>query len=311
MNSNQGKQKLFVIYQITNLLDNRIYVGAHCTYNINDKYMGSSKYLKKDLKELGKQNFRKEILHIFDNKEDMIKMETEIVNKEFCHRIDTYNRMVGGISDYCWNMVTIIDKQNNIFNVYKDDPRYLSGELKSLNKGKINVKDKEGKIFWIEKDDPRYLSGELKSRALGMVPVKDINNNFLYVSTDDPKYLSGELIHVYKGTKRTDKEKEQISKSSLNKKKSDEHINNMKKKKSKEHIINMAKSKEKKFYIYDLDGNFLSEEISIKKYAEKININHAQISNVLNGKRKQTNKLRFFFTYQGNKIEKYENKRQN
>ena len=37
MNSNLDKRKYFIIYQITNLIDDKIYVGAHATYNVNDK----------------------------------------------------------------------------------------------------------------------------------------------------------------------------------------------------------------------------------------------------------------------------------
>ena len=136
MNSNLGKEKFFVVYQITNLIDGKIYVGAHITYNVNDKYMGSSKYLKKDIKELGLHNFKKEILHVFDNKDDMNKKEAEIVNREFCHRSDTYNQVVGGMFKFAWvDLVCVKDKDGNRFVVYCDDPRYISGELVHRLKG--------------------------------------------------------------------------------------------------------------------------------------------------------------------------------
>lgn len=174
MNSNEGKQKFFVVYQITNLIDGKIYVGAHVTHNVNDKYMGSSKYLKKDIKELGRHNFKKEILHVFDNKEDMINKEAEIVDREFCHRPDTYNRMIGGISDWSvLNMVSVKDQQGNNMLIYRDDPRWLSGEVvgvmkgKSSGKGKTMVKDRYDNHYRVDVDDPRYLSGELVSLSKG------------------------------------------------------------------------------------------------------------------------------------------------
>lgn len=143
MNSNEGKQKFFIIYQITNLLNNKIYVGCHITYNVNDRYMGSSKYLKKDMKECGRHNFKKNILHIFDSKEDMMKKEAEIVNRDFCHRLDTYNRMIGGINEYTTeDMVTVINPEGGFMNVYKDDPRWLSGELKGSTTGGSGLRDK-------------------------------------------------------------------------------------------------------------------------------------------------------------------------
>ena len=195
MNSNLGKQKFFLIYQISNLITGKIYVGAHVTYNINDKYFGSSKYLKKDVKELGKNNFRKEILHIFDNKEDMMNKEAEIVNKEFCHRIDTYNRMIGGINEYTTEgMITVKDKEGNYSLIYLNDPRYLSGELVSIGKGMVTVKDKDDKTFQINKSDERYLSGELVPFVKGKVTVKDKDGNHFYIDKNDERYLSGELV---------------------------------------------------------------------------------------------------------------------
>ena len=114
MNFSKDKKQFLIVYQITNLLNNKIYIGAHCTNNINDNYMGSSKSLKKDIKELGKQNFEKIPLHVFDNQEDMRKKEAELVTKEFCLREDTYNIMKGGIQTFTWiGTVVVKDKDGN------------------------------------------------------------------------------------------------------------------------------------------------------------------------------------------------------
>lgn len=211
MNSNEGKQKFFVVYQITNLIDGKIYVGAHVTYNVNDKYMGSSKYLNKDMKELGRQNFKKEILHIFDNKEDMVSKEAEIVNREFCHRQDTYNRIVGGLHNFSIvDMVSVVDKQGNNMLVYRDDPRYVVGELISNMKNFIFVLDKQGKKIRVNKNDPRWLSGELihiskgvkrngcKGINKGKFNAKDKEGNIFKISNDDPRWISGELVGLNK-----------------------------------------------------------------------------------------------------------------
>ncbi len=206
MNSNLGKQKFFVIYQITNLVNGKIYVGAHITYNINDKYMGSSKYLKKDMKELGRKNFKKIPLHVFDNSKAMQDKEAEIVTKEFCHRDDTYNRMIGGITEFSWvGMTTVKDRDGNTSKVYLDDPRYLSGELVQVTKGTITVKDKNNFFLRVDPNDPRYLSGELKMSACGLATVKDKDGNIFSTNVNDPRYLSGELIHCFKGNKQNPK----------------------------------------------------------------------------------------------------------
>lgn len=88
--------KYYTIYQTTNLINNKIYIGLHTTDNINDGYLGSGIFLKKAIKKYGYKNFKKEILYVFDNKKDMITKEKEIVNEDFILRKDTYNMSKGG-----------------------------------------------------------------------------------------------------------------------------------------------------------------------------------------------------------------------
>ena len=89
-------QKHYIIYQITNLLNDKIYVGKHITEDLNDDYMGSGKLLWAAYRKYGMENFKKEILHDFDNEDEMNKKEAEIVNESFCSRNDTYNIVTGG-----------------------------------------------------------------------------------------------------------------------------------------------------------------------------------------------------------------------
>jgi hypothetical protein len=88
--------KYYTVYQITNLVDNKIYIGKHETYDLNDSYMGSGKHLKRSQKKHGLENFKKEILFIFESEEEMNAKEAELVDQEFCNRQDTYNICYGG-----------------------------------------------------------------------------------------------------------------------------------------------------------------------------------------------------------------------
>lgn len=54
-----------------------------------------------------------------------------------------------------------------------DDPRYLSGELFSTTRGRVNVKDKLNNRFSVSIDDPRYTSGELIPVGRGMVCINN------------------------------------------------------------------------------------------------------------------------------------------
>lgn len=86
----------FVVYQITNLITGKIYIGCHQTSDLNDNYMGSGKLIKRAIQKHGQQNFLKEILAIFDNPEDMFSYEKKVVNEEFVSRANTYNMKIGG-----------------------------------------------------------------------------------------------------------------------------------------------------------------------------------------------------------------------
>lgn len=89
------------IYKITNLIDNKIYIGksTRCSKWYLEHYYGSGIIIKQAIQKYGKQNFKKEILE-FINFED----ETELDLKE-CYYIGLYhstdynigyNRSIGG-----------------------------------------------------------------------------------------------------------------------------------------------------------------------------------------------------------------------
>jgi hypothetical protein len=86
----------YTIYKTTNKINNKIYIGKHQTTNINDDYFGSGKLLKQAVKKYGKNNFTKEIIHVYDTEEEMNQKEKELVTESFIKRKDTYNLCVGG-----------------------------------------------------------------------------------------------------------------------------------------------------------------------------------------------------------------------
>lgn len=90
----------FTVYQITNSINGKIYIGCHRTKKLDDHYFGSSSILKTAIRKYGKQNFVKEILFTYDNPEDMYAKENEIVTEEFVARNDTYNAKVGGVGGW-------------------------------------------------------------------------------------------------------------------------------------------------------------------------------------------------------------------
>lgn len=104
----------YLIYKITNLINGKIYVGAHKTKNLNDDYLGSGKYLLDAQKKYGLQNFKKEILHIFDNAFDMYEKEKEIVNEEFVLQDCNYNIKLGGFGG--WDFINSDEEKRKLKN---------------------------------------------------------------------------------------------------------------------------------------------------------------------------------------------------
>ena len=76
------KEKHYVIYQVTNLLNGKIYIGKHETFDINDDYMGSGKLIKRAIKKYGVENFKKEILFDFETEEEMAGWHHQLDGRE-------------------------------------------------------------------------------------------------------------------------------------------------------------------------------------------------------------------------------------
>lgn len=65
------------IYEITNLINGKKYIGKRsCKCPIEeDKYMGSGTKLKEDFKKYNKENFKKEVLEICKDENEVYKRE--------------------------------------------------------------------------------------------------------------------------------------------------------------------------------------------------------------------------------------------
>lgn len=96
----------YIVYRITNRINNKIYIGAHKTHNINDDYMGSGTGIKRAIKKYGIENFEKTILFELNSEQEMYDKEAELVTEEFINRSDNYNAKTGGKIAYVYSQET-------------------------------------------------------------------------------------------------------------------------------------------------------------------------------------------------------------
>lgn len=89
-----------IVYLTTNIVNQKMYVGVHSTYNLNDGYLGKGIAIKKSVQKYGRSKFKRQILHFCLTREDAFALEEQIVDTSFVLRQDTYNLTVGGVLAY-------------------------------------------------------------------------------------------------------------------------------------------------------------------------------------------------------------------
>ena len=92
-------EKIFYIYKVTNLINNKIYIGQRstCVPYEKDSYIGSGVKLGKAKSKYGKDNFKKELIEICKSIEELNEREIFWI-KELCSMNPEigYNLVAGG-----------------------------------------------------------------------------------------------------------------------------------------------------------------------------------------------------------------------
>lgn len=73
---------MFITYKIVCTLSGQYYIGSHKTDDINDNYMGSGRLIKKSIDKYGVENHYREILGIFDTREESLSLEHLLVRQK-------------------------------------------------------------------------------------------------------------------------------------------------------------------------------------------------------------------------------------
>lgn len=132
------------VYKITNLKNNKIYIGVRTHPNPdNDEYMGSGTCIQKVIEIEGIKNFKKEILHRFNTREEAEYKEKEYLTEEFCNDPNTYNihsnsGLKGNI--HAFRKDLWYDYYNEIREQYKQGiPRTILAEKYKCDRGTIKI----------------------------------------------------------------------------------------------------------------------------------------------------------------------------
>ena len=84
------------VYEITNKINGKKYIGKHSTNNLNDKYMGSGVAISEAIKKYGIENFSKNILHLCDSEEEAFKFELLEIEKVEATKNSLYYNIASG-----------------------------------------------------------------------------------------------------------------------------------------------------------------------------------------------------------------------
>lgn len=132
----------YIVYQTTNIVNNKIYIGIHQTATLDfDGYLGNGVYInklsklknpktlfQKAVKKYGASSFKRTTLKVCETLEDALDLERWLVDENFVKRPDTYNMILGGheIQPTNSKSVYIYDKYGNFV---KEFPSYQKASL--------------------------------------------------------------------------------------------------------------------------------------------------------------------------------------
>lgn len=194
----------YTIYITTNNTNGKKYIGKHITNNLNDDYLGSGLILTKALTKYGRNNFSKEILHIFDNEEDMNAKEIELITPEIIISEEYYNIAMGGQGG-----VIVLKPEHPLYNSVcakmKNIKLLKSKEISDLMKEKHKKKE----IGMYGKKQSEHQKDVVRKLMTGKVKSQETIMKYQETrkkTTSDPNY-----VNPAKGRKATDEQRKNMS----------------------------------------------------------------------------------------------------
>jgi len=185
----------FIIYKTTNNINGKFYIGKHKVQEKYDYlYLGSGHAISKAIKKYGAENFTRETLYVFDNEEDCILKEREIVSEDMVCDPLCYNIATGGNAGKSHSDTTKKLISKAVTEEWKDnDTRKLNARKSSLHRHEKKTwgvcsykKDSREKIskntsnYWSDPEHREYrskaISESLKGRKLSKEHIENSRN---------------------------------------------------------------------------------------------------------------------------------------
>jgi len=85
-----------IVYETTNKINGKKYIGKHSTDDLDDGYLGSGSSLKSAINKYGKENFERVTLKEFNTEQEAYEYEEELVTMDIVTNDVYYNLMGGG-----------------------------------------------------------------------------------------------------------------------------------------------------------------------------------------------------------------------
>lgn len=169
--------KISGIYKITNIISEEFYIG--CSKNlqercrvhiINSRMKNPPNIFYKEIKKIGVDNFKFEILEIVEDLCDLYKIEYNWIKKLNPY----YNIMIGGKISPAWEHLFVRNKSNRLVK-----PKTLQKEIDAISKSKAQILsvDKKPKIQNIICYTVEEVCGILKINLLEINHL--LNNGYL------------------------------------------------------------------------------------------------------------------------------------
>ena len=191
-------KKFGFVYLIINTQNGKGYVGCKQYYIGKAKtaskwetYMGSSKYLKSDIKKIGKENFRFEVIAEYKNKRSLRYYEMHYQVK--------------------WSVLTAVIEGTDepaFYNSYVGGKFYPPVELYQDPEFKQKMRENNWGNKEVQKKNSERVRGDKSSSALGPVELEFKNGTFLTVPNLSRwamdhvnNYDWANLLHMIKGYK--------------------------------------------------------------------------------------------------------------